>query len=563
MRLTTNFFFDFETTSRTLIDPSKVRNTTSIASPPGTSTASPLVVMEEDSSPPPPPPPPSSPPPEQQPTNQELESAMDIEPSSPVLPTLPATNTTTALRNESFLFSTDPLQIDNENFQSTGLTSALNTRKRAFQGHYIPEPHKAPKPAFLFGNTSKDLVLQARDLIVRASAAASTHTEQSSLLDLLEVFRDFTENGRIKTASTILATQVASLESTTRNIAQKAKQLATSASSIQSATTTRPTDTNNQPRPGPRLANGSKQTFASIATQQQTPSTDWQVADYSKAPKAPKATKPKRRQVDNRLVLVKSELFPTSSTEAFSPIQLRNAFNKAFEDKGIVGPVVATVSRSILRNIVVTTTPSYSASFLLEKKAIWEHITPFKSAQLDTPWYKVILHGIPIREFDTTTGMRQVVDEIKTFNKGYAPVGTPYWLTNASRRQYQQAGSVIIAFATEEEANRAIRQRLYVAGISVRVEKLHSTSPTTQCNNCQGYGHLDSYCKRPVVCRLCGDKHNTVIHYCNTCQSKGTSCQHLEPHCNNCLQAHTANSKTCEVYLALKSKQSAATTTSL
>ena len=157
--------------------------------------------------------------------------------------------------------------------------------------------------------------------------------------------------------------------------------------------------------------------------------------------------------------------------------------------------------------------------------------------------------------------MQLVIDEIKTFNQGFTPIGTPYWLTTASKRQNQRAGSVVVAFATEGEASRAIRQRLYIAGISVRVEKLYSTSPTTQCNNCQGYGHLDSYCKRQAVCKLCAQKHSTTQHYCNTCTVKGSRCQHLEPKCGNCNQAHIASTKTCEVLLAIKNK--ANTTTSL
>ena len=383
----------------------------------------------------------SSPPPIR-PTDHEslLLSAMDIEPSSPVLPTihLPEPPTSTEQRNESFLFSTDPLQGP-ENSQSTGHISALFPRKRS-AGQYLAEPQKPNRP--VYGGQTKDLILQARSLIIKASTTASTHTEQTSLLDLLEVFRDYTENGRVKTSASILATQVASLEYSTRTIGTKANQLAklantaqSNASTTQLAKTTLSTTqskantTSNQT--GPTLGN---QTFASIAKQYQTPSqnseSDWQTVS-NKKPSIPK----RPRQVDNRLVLIKSLLYDRASEMGtFSPIQLRNAFNKAFADKGIQGPVVATVSRSLQRNIVVTTTPSFSASFLLEKKAIWEHVVPYKSAQIDTPWFKVIIHGIPIIEFDTTTGMQLVVNEIKTFNKGYSPIETLYWLITASKR---------------------------------------------------------------------------------------------------------------------------------
>jgi len=61
--------------------------------------------------------------------------------------------------------------------------------------------------------------------------------------------------------------------------------------------------------------------------------------------------------------------------------------------------------------------------------------------------------------------MSLVVDEIQTFNKGLKPIGTPYWLTSSDKRQNQRAGSIVVAFATEDKANQAIRHRLYIGGI--------------------------------------------------------------------------------------------------
>ena len=150
--------------------------------------------------------------------------------------------------------------------------------------------------------------------------------------------------------------------------------------------------------------------------------------------------------------------------------------------------------------------------------------------------------------------MALIIDEILTFNKGLKPIGTPYWLTSPDKRLNQRAGSVAVAFATKEEADRAIRNRLYIAGLSVRVEKLYSTSPSTQCQKCQGFGHLENHCKKGLFCRLCGEKHATQQHYCNSCQAKGVRCQHLAPKCANCSEPHTADTKSCEVLLAIKHK---------
>jgi len=118
----------------------------------------------------------------------------------------------------------------------------------------------------------------------------------------------------------------------------------------------------------------------------------------------------------------------------------------------------------------------------------------------------------------------------------------------------QKAGSIVVSFATEEEVNRAIKNRLYIAGISTRVEKYTSTAPTTQCKKCQSYGHIDQYCKKSPSCRLYSDKHYTSQHNCTICKVKGRKCIHLEPKCINCKSSHMADDKNCEVYIAIKGR---------
>ena len=218
--------------------------------------------------------------------------------------------------------------------------------------------------------------------------------------------------------------------------------------------------------PGPpgttlETAPGTTPSFASVAstgTSSSSSSYEWTTVQ-PKAKSKPKAKKPTK---SNRLILVQSV-----TTTELSSLTLRNAFNKAFVNKGVVGPVVATVSKTLGQNIVVSTTSQFSADYLLENQSIWEHLVPFKLAQKDEPWHKVVLHGIPTADFNNAEGMALIIDEIKTFNKGLLPIGTPYWLTSAEKRLHQLAGSVVVAFATEAEASQAIRHRLYVAGISV------------------------------------------------------------------------------------------------
>jgi hypothetical protein len=480
--------------------------------------------------------------------------------SSPILPFLNLTSSNTAL-NVGFEPSSDPLNtpfaFEGENFSSASQNgpsanhgnrprpkkaSSKRTLDRSFLNVQDPENLSMNKQLRRDPDTSstpldeehsisaRTKILQARDLIIQACTLTTVRDEQSRLLDLLEVFREFTERGQLSKASNIIASQVANLEAATRRIE-------TYASVASKPSTTTSTRASTSSPPSARRA-----------------ATATSVPAVSPSPKS-KAAKPvTHASKKSRLVLVRS---PTGQPFQFSAFTLRNAFNRAFEDKGVQGPVVASVTKSLGQNIIITTTESFSADFLLDKRGIWEHVVPFHSAQKDEPWHKVVLHGIPTADFDTATGMETVVEEIKIFNKGFNPIGTPYWLTPADRRPHQRAGSVVVAFATADEASRAIRHRLYVAGISVRVEKLHSTAPSTQCGKCQGFGHIDNHCRRQAKCRLCAEPHSTIQHYCTTCKAKGSHCPHLVPKCINCKEAHTAEHKTCEILLAIKRKTTA------
>ena len=67
----------------------------------------------------------------------------------------------------------------------------------------------------------------ARNLVIQAANLAKNNpTRQTSLLDLVEVFRDFTENGRVnKKNSTILGDQISSLSNVSKELREKVRRL--------------------------------------------------------------------------------------------------------------------------------------------------------------------------------------------------------------------------------------------------------------------------------------------------------------------------------------------------
>ena len=367
--------------------------------------------------------------------------------------------------------------------------------------------------------------------------------------------REYTEKGKLRTTSAILANQIQHLETTTRKIEAKVREVPSSRlapSSIKTTTPTTGSGTGTAPGnacagslpTGPRVA---PRTYATLATSQ-NPETEWTTVTTTK--KAKNETKPKLTRANNRLILVRD---PTTSLE-FSSLEVRNKINKAFNNKGVPTPVVTSVTKTLNKlNVVITTTSPFTADYLLDKQAIWEPILGFSfvKAQKDIPWHKVVLHGVSTQDF---SDISLLFDEIRTFNKDLNPIGNPYWLTPENKRATQLSGSIVVSFTTEQEALRAIKNRLYIGGISVRAEKYYEIAPTLQCNKCQGFGHLESHCKRGVKCGLCASNHHTSQHPCNICHIKGQKCIHLTPKCANCSENHPSNHKGCETLVAIKNK---------
>lgn len=483
----------------------------------------------------------------------------EVEDSSSPLP-YQNTSTSTGMHIEAPILS-DPLELPlSSAVFSAGPPRPTRPIKKRGPGPLLNPNHTNKTPRLSQGTekSPRDLVLNARDLLVQAYSLTKSREEQSKLLDLLEVFREYTERGRLQYASSIIASQVANLETATRKIEIKARALENPHPQHASTASPRPSLTRlstqqTDPSPTPTMASvvtsgtnasaSKSQEWTTVAKKPSKPS-----QSTTEAPKQPKAT--------TRLILIKSS---SGGNTSFSPLAIRNAFNSAFEKSGVKGPVVNTVAKTRNQNIAVTTTATFTASYLLEKKAIWQHLLPFKSAQEDEPWHKVAIHGIPIADFNNPHGMQLLVDEIKTFNNGLYPIGTPYWLTSPEKRTSQLAGSVAVAFATQEEATRAIRNRLYIAGSSLRVEKFYNITPSTQCKTCQGYGHFENRCKMSPRCRLCGEEHATQQHSCTLCKTKGAKCPHLAPRCANCKEAHTSDSPSCQLLIAIKSRASGQT----
>ena len=395
---------------------------------------------------------------------------------------------------------------------------------------------------------SDKLITEARRLLVQAADAEKDYAKQTRILDLIQVFRDTLEKGLDVTTITskILASQVTHLEKINQKLDSNIKKAVSGTVLNKQPQSQSPQS--HQPHQ-PHQPQNATTTYAAAlgkGPKNAVPNA-WEKVEAKKKSSTPDHN-PKTNFRDYRVIATATE--PLGD---FSPLSIRNEINKAFFTKGIKEPVIATISKSQGNNLVITTTKSFNANYLLEHEQVWRSLFPtIKEIQKDQMWFKVVCHGIPIADFENNLDM--IKSEITTFNKGCTPIGNPFWLSSAEKRQSSRAGSVVVSFGTEQEAKRAISNHLYIAGISVRVQKYFTTSQTSQCTNCQGYGHLPNRCKNTVRCRICAESHATAVHRCHTCNAVNKTCVHSIVKCANCSQNHQSNSQSCEVLLALKTR---------
>jgi hypothetical protein len=90
-------------------------------------------------------------------------------------------------------------------------------------------------------STAKEAITMARNMVLQAATLADTNEEQGRLLDLLEIFRDYTETGRVQTHKQTTTNKANT--NTNKTYAETLGKTAAKATTPTTTTTTTPTPT--------------------------------------------------------------------------------------------------------------------------------------------------------------------------------------------------------------------------------------------------------------------------------------------------------------------------------
>ena len=238
-------------------------------------------------------------------------------------------------------------------------------------------------------------------------------------------------------------------------------------------------------------------------------------------------------------------------------MKLRDNINKEFQKKlnlSAIELVLAAIVKSYKQqNIVLITIANYNADFLIQHKNIWQESFKFEGLLQDKVWHKVVAHGISTEIFNFSKGLDLLKEEIKIFNR-IQPVAVN-WLSSSQNREQKKHGSIVIAFDNKAYAEKALKNQLLIAGITIQTAIFEEKEASKQYLKYQKFGHITNSCKNIAVCQYCAQNHLTRLHICKICETTGQICIHTQLKCSNCMGRHAANSKECNIVIASLAKK--------
>jgi hypothetical protein len=182
------------------------------------------------------------------------------------------------------------------------------------------------------------------------------------------------------------------------------------------------------------------------------------------------------------------------------------------------------------------------------------------SADLPEQWYRVKVHGVPIRRY-LSCGLALAREEIE--------LGTevrlkrdPTWLRRPRELQNgaRKGSTIVVTVGSLEEARKLLANGIRFGGSRYRTEHYWEVGADTVCPRCCHLGHrsFKACGSKPPCCFICAGPHEGNEHTCRVvdCPAKpGIACQHTPAKCGNCGGPHPATAGNCPAKRAARKQQ--------
>jgi len=299
-------------------------------------------------------------------------------------------------------------------------------------------------------------------------------------------------------------------------------------------------------------------TYHASSTTPQTPPANtcrWETVPPRTKTPVPKLIATKYTQAEREVTCFFENNNTTSATtqpektyteqQSLADIALRQV-NTAFVDyKDIFVPPFIRAGVTIRGAVIFTTGNDQNNVVYEDYISIIKHALSYfgkcEKVEIGKRFSQFLLHGVP-----THLSIPKISDSITTNYPQLVQGQTPCWLTPADRREHKTNSTIVMTLTGNIKKSAIGRQNLIVCNRECQLDDYIPYGRSTQCHNCQTYGHPAALCRNDVCCAICAGPHNTRDHPCTlpTCK-KGPACTHPPICCVNCNAPHKANDPNC------------------
>ena len=120
-------------------------------------------------------------------------------------------------------------------------------------------------------------------------------------------------------------------------------------------------------------------------------------------------------------------------------------------------------------------TQHFTAQDLINNTDIIQPIFAYERIQKDVQWFKTMIYGVAISDFNTATDMAELRKDIEMFNPKLRLTTLSRWVTPRENRIRKIHRSVILSFDNEEMHQWSLRGKLFVNGIPCHTRDFKET----------------------------------------------------------------------------------------
>jgi len=231
--------------------------------------------------------------------------------------------------------------------------------------------------------------------------------------------------------------------------------------------------------------------------------------------------------------------------QTMADMALRRVNSAIIDNKDLLAPPFIHACVTVWGNILFTTGTTQSNIVYEDYTTIiadaLSYYGQYEKVEIGRRFSHFLLHGVP-----THFSIPEISDSITTNYPQLVQGQTPCWLTPAERREHKTNSTIFMTLTGSVKKTAIGHQNLIVCNCECQLDDYIPYGRSTQCRNCQAYGHLAALCQNNSCCAVCAGCHETREHLCTlpTCR-KGPTCTHPPIRCANCNSPHKATDPNC------------------